>query len=312
MSYRPEQAVAIRAMRNAAPYIRMYKGKVFIVKVGGAMFGNPAATRSLMEQVAILHQVGIRVVLVHGGGPQLDEMQRSLGLEPRMVDGRRVTDEKTIDITLMVLNGLLNTRLLGLCRELGIHAVGLSGVDGGLVRAKRRPPVTAADGRQVDYGLVGDIEGIDPDVLHKLLDAGYMPIVSPLSCDAQGTVLNINADTVAANIGAALGAEKLLLCTGAAGIFEQLEDPSTLVSYTDLAGLKRLENGGSFADGMMPKARAIEAAIRGGVRRVHVISFKSTDALLAEVFTNEGLGTLIVADVKALSAAEQQPGGRTP
>jgi acetylglutamate kinase len=309
MSYRPEQAVAIRAMRNAAPYIRMYKGKVFIVKVGGAMFGDPSATRSLMEQVAILHQVGIRVVLVHGGGPQLDEMQRSLGLEPRMVDGRRVTDEKTLDVTLMVLNGLLNTRLLGLCRELGIRAVGLSGVDGGLVRAHRRPPVTAADGAQVDYGQVGDIEGVDPDVLNKLLDAGYMPIVSPLSCDAQGVVLNINADTVAANIGAALGAEKLLLCTGAAGIFEQLDDPSTLVSYTDLSGLKRLEAAGSFADGMMPKANAIEAAIRGGVRRVHVISFKSTDALLAEVFTNEGLGTLIVADVKALSPAEQQGAG---
>ncbi len=312
MSYRPEQAVAIRAMRNAAPYIRMYKGKVFVVKVGGALFASPEATRSLMEQVAILHQVGIRVVLVHGGGPQLDEMQRSLGLSPTMIDGRRVTDPKTLEVTVMVLNGLLNTRLLGICRELGIKAVGVSGVDGGLVRANRRPPVRAADGSQVDYGQVGDIEAIDPDVLHKLLDAGYMPVVSPLGCDAEGTVLNINADTVAARIGAALGAEKLLLCTGAAGIFEHLEDPSTLVSYTDLNGLKRLEAGGSFADGMMPKALAIETAIRGGVHRVHVISFKSTDALLAEVFTNEGLGTLVVADIKALSAAEQQPAGKAP
>ena len=309
MSYRPEQAVAIRAMRNAAPYIRMYKGKVFVVKVGGALFASPEATRSMMEQVAILHQVGIRVVLVHGGGPQLDEMQRSLGVEPKMVDGRRVTDAKTVEVTVMVLNGLLNTRLLGICRELGIKAVGISGVDGGLVRAHRRAPVRLADGSQVDYGQVGDIEGIEPDVLNQLLDAGYMPVVSPLSCDSQGTVLNINADTVAARIGAALGAEKLLLCTGAAGIFEDLSDPSTLVSYTDLDGLKRLEAGGSFADGMMPKAMAIEAAIRGGVRRVHVISFRSTDAVLAEVFTNEGLGTLIVADIKALSAAEQQPGG---
>lgn len=307
MSYRPEQAVAIRAMRNAAPYIRMYKGKVFVVKVGGAIFSSEAATRSLMEQVAILHQVGIRVVLVHGGGPQLDEMQRSLGLEPKMVDGRRVTDEKTVEVTVMVLNGLLNTRLLGICRDLGIHAVGISGVDGGLVAAHRRAPVKLADGKVIDYGQVGDIDGVDPDVLQKLLDAGYMPVVSPLSCDDKGQVLNINADTVAANIGAALGAEKLLLCTGATGIFEDITDPSTLVSYTDLAGLKRLESGGSFSDGMMPKANAIEAAIRGGVRRVHVISFKSTDALLAEVFTNEGLGTLIVADVKALSAAEAQP-----
>jgi acetylglutamate kinase len=309
MTYRPEQAVAIRAMRNAAPYIRMYKGKVFIVKVGGAIFGHAEALRSLVEQVAILHQVGIRVVLVHGGGPQLDEMQRALGIEPKMIDGRRVTDERTAEVTVMVLNGLLNTRLLGMCRDLGLRAVGLSGLDGGLVRARRRPPVQAADGTMVDYGQVGDIEGIDADVIQKLLDADYMPVVSPLSCDEQGNILNINADTVAANIGAALGAEKMLLCTGAAGIFEDITDPSTLVSYTDLAGLKRLEAKGSFADGMMPKASAIEAAIRGGLRRVHVISFRSPDALLAEVFTNEGLGTLIVADIKALSAAEQNPAG---
>jgi acetylglutamate kinase len=307
MNYRPEQAAAIRAMRNAAPYIRMYKGKVFVVKVGGGIFANEATTRSLVEQVAILHQVGIKVVLVHGGGPQVDDMQRSLGVEPRLVDGRRVTDEKTLEVTIMVLNGLLNTRLLTICRELGINAVGISGVDGGLVKARKRAPVGRADGKTIDYGQVGDVESIAPDVLLKLLDAGYMPIVSPLSCDEHGHVLNINADTVAANIGAALDAEKLLLCTGAAGIFEDLSDPSTLVSYTDLAGLKRLEAAGSFADGMMPKATAIEAAIRGGVRRVHVISFKSVDALLAEVFTNEGLGTLIVSDVRALSAAEQQP-----
>ena len=312
MSYRPEQAVAIRAMRNAAPYIRMYKGKVFVIKFGGSLFADLAATRTLMEQVAILHQVGIRVVIVHGGGPQLDAMQRSLGMEPRMVDGRRVTDERTVDVTVMVLNGLLNTQLLGICRELGIRAVGLSGVDGGLVRARRRPPVQSAGGGTVDYGQVGDVEGVDPDVLLKLLDAGYMPVVSPLCCDATGVILNINADTVAANIGAALGAEKLLLCTGAAGIFEDLSDPSTLVSYTDLSGLRRLQDKGSFADGMMPKASAIETAIRGGVRRVHVISYKSHDALLAEVFTNEGLGTLIVADVEALSPAEQQPGGPAP
>jgi acetylglutamate kinase len=312
MSYRPEQAAAIRAMRNAAPYLRMYKGKVFIVKVGGAVFASAAATRSIVEQVAILHQVGVRVVLVHGGGPQLDEMQRSLGIEPQMVNGRRVTDERTVEVTVMVLNGLLNTRLLGICRELGLRAVGVSGLDGGLVHARRRPPVRMADGRTVDYGQVGDVEAVDPDVLRQLLDGGYMPVVSPLSCDDHGAVLNINADTVAARIGAALGAEKLLLCTGAAGIFEDVTDPSTLVSYTDLAGLKRLEAAGSFADGMMPKADAIEAAIRGGVRRVHVISFKSPDALLAEVFTNEGLGTLIVADIKALTPAEQQPAGPKP
>lgn len=309
MNYRAEQTVAVRALRNAAPYIRMYKGKTFVVKVGGALFADLGATRALMEQVAILHQVGIRVVLVHGGGPQLNEMQQSLGIEPRMVQGRRVTDEKTVEITVMVLNGLLNTRLLAICRELQIDAVGLSGVDGGLIKAHKRPPVRLADGTTVDYGQVGDVDGVDPDVVRKVLDAGYMPVISPLSCDSQGVLLNINADTVAASLGAALGAEKLLLCTGAPGILERLEDPTTLVSYTDLPGLKRLQESGSLNEGMLPKASAIESAIRGGVRRVHVISYKATDALLAEVFTNEGTGTLIVADVKALSAAETHSHG---
>ena len=307
MNYRPEQTVAVRALRNAAPYIRMYKGKVFVIKVGGALFADVGATKALMEQVAILHQVGVRVVLVHGGGPQLNEMQQSLGIEPKMIEGRRVTDEKTVDITVMVLNGLLNTRLLGICREMGIDAVGISGVDGGLIHAHKRAPVRLSDGSVVDYGQVGDVDGVDTDVLRKLLDGAYMPIVSPLSCDSSGVILNINADTVAARIGAALGAEKLLLCTGAPGILQKLDDPSSLVSYTDLNGLKQLQESGSFADGMLPKASAIEAAIRGGVRRVHVISYRAQDALLAEIFTNEGTGTLIVAAVKARSAAEQHP-----
>lgn len=306
VTHRSDQTAVIAALRGAAPYIRLYKGKTFVIKAGGAVFGDAAGTRSLIEQIAILHHLGIRVVLVHGGGPQLDEMQRSLGIEPRMVKGRRVTDDRTIDATTMVLNGLINTRILAACRELGIDAVGLSGVDSGLVRAHRRAPVNV-DGESVDYGFVGDIISIDAGVLRKQLDAGLMPVVSPVSSDDSGTVLNINADTVAASIGAALGAEKLILCTGAPGILERRDDPRSLVSYTDLAGLARLEQSGSLADGMLPKASAIEAAIRGGVRRVHVISFNARDSVLAEVFTNEGTGTMIVADIKALTPAEQHP-----
>ena len=306
VSHRIDQTAAIAALRGAVPYIRLYKGKVFVIKAGGAVFGDDAGTRGLIEQIAILHHLGIRVVLVHGGGPQLDEMQRSLGIEPRMVRGRRVTDDKSIDATTMVLNGLINTRILALCRELGIDAVGLSGVSAGLVRAVRRAPVRV-DGESVDYGHVGDIVSIDATVLRKQLDAGLMPVVSPVSSDDAGRVLNINADTVAASVGAALGAEKLIICTGAAGILERLDDPHSLVSYTDLAGLKRLEQAGSLEDGMLPKATAIETAIRGGVRRVHVISWRSRDSLLAEVFTNEGTGTMIVADIKALTPAEQHP-----
>jgi acetylglutamate kinase len=180
------------------------------------------------------------------------------------------------------------------------------------VRANRRPPVHV-DGESVDYGYVGDIVSIDPTVIRKELDAGLMPVISPVSADDAGVLLNINADTVAAAVGAALGAEKLILCTGAPGILERRDDPRSLVSYTDLAGLKRLEKSGSLEDGMLPKATAIESAIRGGVRRVHVISYNARDSVLAEVFTNEGTGTMIVADVKALTPAEQHPeGGSKP
>jgi acetylglutamate kinase len=194
-----------------------------------------------------------------------------------------------------------------MCRDLNIEAVGISGVDAGLVRAHKRPPVAlAANGELVDFGFVGDIDAIDPTVLKKLLDNGLMPVVSPLSADESGTLLNINADTVAAAIGAALGAEKLILCTGAPGILGSLADPGSLISYTDLQGLKRLREEGRIADGMLPKAKAIEDALRGGVRRVHVVSYQSPEGILAEVFTNEGTGTLIVADVNALSPAEQQ------
>ena len=305
--HRSDQALAIRALRSAAPYIRMYKGKTFVVKAGGGVFADLATTRALVEQIGILHYFGVRVVLVHGGGPQLTELSAALGVPTRMVEGRRVTDEKSIDVTAMVLNGLINTRVLGLCRDLNIDALGISGVDAGLVRAHKRPPVAlAGNGEIIDYGFVGDIDAVDTTVLNKLLDIGLMPVVSPLSADESGTLLNINADTVAAAIGAALGAEKLILCTGAPGILGSVDDPGSLISYTDLRGLKRLRDEGRIAAGMLPKARAIEEALRGGVRRVHVVSYLSPEGILSEVFTNEGTGTLIVPDVNALSPAEQQ------
>jgi acetylglutamate kinase len=305
IAHKGEQAVTVRALRGAAQYIHMYKGRVFVIKAGGGAFRDATTMRTFIEQVAILHHLGIRVVLVHGGGPQLDELTAKLGVPTRMVQGRRVTDADAIDATSMVLNGLINTRLLALCRGFGISALGLSGVDGGLVTAHRRAPVTLASGEVVDYGMVGDIDAVDATVITRLLDAGFLPVVSPLSADATGQLLNINSDTVAAAIGGALVAEKLILCTGAPGILERLDDPRSLISYTDVAGLRRLREERALSDGMLPKSSAIESAIRGGVRRVHVISYAAPDALLAEVFTNEGTGTLVVADTKALSPAEQ-------
>lgn len=308
---RSDHALAIRALRSAAPYIRMYKGKTFVVKAGGGVFADAESTRLLIEQLAILHYFGVRVVFVHGGGPQLTALSDSLGLATEVVHGRRVTDEKSIDVTSMVLNGLINTRILAICRDLNIDAVGISGVDAGLVRAHRRAPVKLEDGseRTIDYGFVGDIDSVNTAVLLKLLDNGLMPVVSPLSADDKGVLLNINADTVAAAIGAAVQAEKLILCTGAPGILENAADPASLISYTDLAGLERLRQAGALQDGMLPKAKAIEDALRGGVRRVHVVSYKSGEGILGEVFTNEGTGTLVVQDANALTPAEITAGG---
>lgn len=304
-----EKNAVIRALRGAAPYIRLYKGKTFVIKAGGAVFGDNVKTRALIEQIAILHYLGVRVVMVHGGGPQLTQVTEAMGVPTKMVQGRRVTDEKALDATSMVLNGLINTRLLAMCRELEIEAVGVSGVDAGLIRAHKRAPVEV-EGEVVDYGFVGDIDLVDQSVLMRLLDNGLMPVVSPLSADDKGQLLNINADTVAAAIGAALGAEKLVLCTGAPGILEDVKDTGSVVSYTDLEGLEKMRASGAIKDGMLPKAKAIESAIKGGVRRVHVISYDAPDAILAEIFTNEGTGTLIVDDIDVLTPAEQQGGAK--
>jgi acetylglutamate kinase len=276
-----------------------------VIKAGGGVFGNPALTHSLIEQISILHYMGVRVVMVHGGGPQVTEVAQAMGVKSQMVQGRRVTDEKAIEVTSMVLNGLINTRILAICRELDVQAVGISGVDAGVVQAHRRKPVKLEGTSElVDYGLVGDIDRIDTTAIKNLLDNGYLPVISPLSADESGTLLNINADTVAAAIGAALSAEKLILCTGAPGILERLDDPGSLISYTDLEGLQKLRDAGSLSDGMLPKARAIENAIKGGVRRVHVVSYSAPEGILGEVFTNEGTGTLIVDDIEELPANE--------
>jgi acetylglutamate kinase len=302
--------IVVAALKHAAPYIRMFKRKTFVLKAGGEIFATPTSTREFLEQIGILHELGIRIVLVHGGGPQSTELAANLGFESQFVEGRRITDEQSLEVATMVLNGQINTRILAACRDIDIPAVGISGVDAGLIRANKRPPVDVAgvDAGPVDYGFVGDIASVDADVLRTQLASGLVPVISPLSADETGTLLNINADTVAAALAAALGAEKLILVTGAPGILEDRRNPESLISYVDLDGLHELRESGSLAEGMLPKAAAIEAAIRGGVHRVHVISHKLPDSVLLEVFTNEGTGTLVVENIDTLSPEEQAPG----
>lgn len=300
-----ERAIVVTALKHAAPYVRLYKRKIFVMKAGGEAFISREATQSLVEQIAILNQVGIRVVLVHGGGPQSTGLAKRLGQAPRFVDGRRVTDADALDIATMILNGQINTSIVAACRALDVPAIGISGVDGGLIDASRRPPVDRDRGEPIDYGFVGDIERVNSDVLNTQLNSGFVPIVSPLSAAADGTLLNINADTVAAAIACELGAEKLILATGVPGIMESLDNPRSLISYVDRAGLKALREQGSLTDGMLPKVAAIEKALAGGVPRVHVISYSLPDSLLLEVFTNEGTGTLVVDDIEQLTPQEQ-------
>ena len=303
-----ERAIVVSALKHATPYMRMYKHKIIVLKAGGEAFSSTDTTRNLMEQVGLLHQVGIRVVLVHGGGAQSTQMAEELGIAAEFVDGRRITDQSSLEIAAMVLNGQINTRILASCRDLDIPAVGISGVDAGLIKAHKRPPVARQgnSGETVDYGFVGDIESVDASVLIKQLDNDLVPIISPLSADESGTLLNINADSVASAVAVALSAEKLILATGAPGILESANEPASLISYVDLAGLSKLRNDNRLSDGMLPKIAAIELALLGGVPRVHVISHALPDSVLLEIFTNEGTGTLVVNDTQNLTSEEQK------
>jgi acetylglutamate kinase len=299
-----DRDIVVAALKHAAPYIRMYKRKIFVIKAGGELFINARKTRALLEQVAILHQVGIRVVLVHGSGPQSTQLAKDRGLAINIVEGRRVTDAATLEVS-EAASGQISQQIVDTCQQLGLPARSVAFNKGAVISAIKRPPVEVAGAGTVDYGFVGDIEAINPDPIETILQAGEVPIVSPLTAAADGQLLNINADTVAATLASKLGAEKLILATGATGILEDIKDPTSLVSYLDLDGLQQLHDNGSLADGMLPKAKSIELAISGGVPRVHVISYASPDCLLLEIFTNEGTGTLVVKSIEALTEAEQ-------
>lgn len=275
-------------LKQAIPYIRLYKGKVFVVKVGGRVVGRKELLDALVEDVCLLQQVGIRVVLVHGGGSQATELSKRLGLEPKMVDGRRVTDAQTLQVAKMVYGGQLNVDILATFRAHDTPAVGVSGVDAGLIVAVKRPV------GEVDYGFVGDIQSVDPAVLTTLLDGGMTPVIACLGADAEGNVLNINADSVAESVARALHAEKLVVVTDTEGLLSDVGNPASLVSYADLEEVERMKSEGRLTGGMLPKADACARALRGGVRRTHIINGLKPGALLREVFTNAGCGTMIV------------------
>src|SRR5437588_2077743 len=287
-------------LREALPYIQRFKGKTFVVKLSGKVTEDRDHLISLCEELALLHQVGIRICVIHGGGKQLSDLAKKMGVEQTIIEGRRVTDDETLEMAKMIFAGKINTDILAALRHRGIHAVGLSGIDGNIVHAERRPPKEIVDratgeGAQVDFGHVGDIIEIDTRLLTVLLDHGYLPVVSSLGADAEGRVFNINADTVAAEIAVQLQAEKLVLLSDIDGIYLRAGEPDTKLSRLAAAEAEELIKSGSATGGMIPKLQSIIEPLRRGVKSAHIINGNSRNSLLAEVFTDQGTGTMISA-----------------
>jgi acetylglutamate kinase len=276
------------ALHDAAVYVRRFRNRPFVVKLGGEVLEDPSVRRDLCAQLALLWSFSIPIVVVHGGGSSLDGLCGALGLPAAKAGGRRITTPPVLEAAKMAFKGRVQMDLLAALAAAGLPAVGLSGQDAGLVRARRRPR------GDVDYGLVGDVESVDPSLVNHLLAGGYVPVVAPFSADAEGQVLNTNADTVAAALAGALGVEKLFFVLKVPGLLRDVDVPESLVTLADPELLDGMRE--SVSGGMLPKLAAAREALARGVKSVHLVSGLRPDALLAEVFTNEGSGTMVVAD----------------
>jgi acetylglutamate kinase len=271
---------------HALPYIQNFRGKTIVVKYGGNAMINGELKTAVIQDVVLMSCVGIRTVLVHGGGPEIDAMLKKTGKESRFVNGLRYTDSETMEIVQMVLCGKVNKDITGLIQQTGGRALGLCGIDGAMLKARK---VTNAD-----LGLVGEIEEVDSTVLNSTLDSGFIPVVSSVAYGVEdGQPLNINADIAAAKIAAALCAEKLMLMTDVRGILRDLQDPDSLIKTVDYNKLRSLKEQGIISKGMIPKVDCCALALEGGVKNAHIIDGRLPHALLVELFTDEGIGTMI-------------------
>lgn len=287
-------------LREALPYIQRFKGQTFVVKLSGKATEDPDNLSSLAEELALLHQVGIRICVVHGGGKQLSDLASKLGIEQTIIEGRRVTDDATLEMAKMIFAGKINTDILAALRNRSIEAVGLSGVDGNIVHAERRPPKEVlnretGERSQVDYGHVGDVVEINSRLLSVLLNEGYLPVISSLGADSEGTVFNINADTIAAEIAIQLKAEKLILLSDVDGIYLRPGESETKLSRLSAAEADAMIKDGTATGGMIPKLQSIITLLSRGVHSAHILSGTTRNALLSEIFTDSGTGTMIVA-----------------
>ena len=269
----------------ALPYIRRYRGKVVVIKYGGNAMINEQLKQQVMEDIVLLWLIGVKVVLVHGGGPEINETMKKLGKEAQFVNGLRVTDRETVDIVQMVLAGKINKTLVNLIQMKGGHAVGLSGIDGGILEAKMKDEA---------LGYVGTVTKVRPQPINDLLEKGYIPVVSTVASDRMGNAYNINGDTAAARIAGALNAERLIMMTDIAGILKDKDDPSTLIPHVTINEARELYDSGVISGGMIPKVDCCIDALEHGVDNVVIMDGRIPHSILMELLTDEGAGTMVM------------------
>ncbi|MCI5065018.1 acetylglutamate kinase [bacterium] len=288
----------IQLLKTAVPYIRAYKGETFIIKLGGEICRPGRVLDDVMEQIALLYQLGIKIVIVHGGGPQANKLAEDLRLTPEFINGRRITSPKMLEVVKMSFAGTVNTDLVAALTEQEVPAVGISGIDGKIATAVRRPPqmvtnVETGKEESVDFGEVGDLEEMNPKLLQQLLAGDNVPIVSSLVSTKKGEILNINADSLAAQIAESLAAKKYCLLSQVDGVLRDRNDPSTLIPELSLKEAKELLKSGVIQGGMHAKIQNCIEVLEKGIPRAHITNGLKPDAILKEIFTNEGFGTLI-------------------
>ncbi len=284
MSVQFSNAERAEVLVQALPYIKRYRGKIVVIKYGGNAMNDETLKQQVMEDIVLLRLVGIKVVLVHGGGPEISELMDKLGKQPEFVDGLRVTDKDTVDIVQMVLAGKINKTLVNLIEAKGGRAIGLSGIDGRMIEAKIKDP---------RLGYVGEITKVRVSPVLDLLEKDYIPVISTVACDPDGNTYNINGDTAAAFLAGALEAERLILMTDIAGILRDKDDPDTLLPILTLREAKSLHNKGVISGGMIPKVECCVQALRQGVKNTVIMDGRIPHSILMELLTDEGAGTLI-------------------
>ncbi len=283
---REAEANRVQVLSEALPYIQQFANRTVVIKYGGAAMKNNQLKEKVIRDIVFLSSVGVRPVVVHGGGPEINSWLSKLGIEPEFKDGLRVTDAATMDVVEMVLVGRVNKELVDLINRAGALAVGICGKDGNTIQARHV-------GKE-DIGFVGEVSNVEPKLVETLVNSGYVPVISSVAADERGQLHNINADTVAGELAAALGAEKLILLTDTPGILENYQDPSTLITQLDIKEARELIGQGIVSGGMIPKVNCCIRSLAQGVGAAHIIDGRIPHALLLEIFTDKGIGSMIV------------------